>query len=96
MVLCAIGEGHSVVKLLEPPASANVGDRVDIAGFVGEPTPAAQVAKKKIFESLAPFVSESFSLFSYSLILVCISKFRTNADGLPTWNNIPFTISKRS
>lgn len=73
MVLCAVGEGHSVVKLLVPPAVANVGDRVDIAGFSGEPAQPSHVAKKKIFESLAPF-------------------FRTNATGVPTWNNIPFTI----
>jgi aminoacyl tRNA synthase complex-interacting multifunctional protein 1 len=57
MVLCAIGDNHSVVKLLEPPANATMGDRVDIGEFRGEAAPAAQVAKKKIFESLAPFVS---------------------------------------
>lgn len=74
MVLCAIGEGHSVVKLLAPPASAAVGDRVQFAGYSGEPLPAAQIAKKKVFESLAP-------------------QFRTNASGVPTWNNISFTIN---
>ena len=57
MVLCAIGNNHSVVKVLDPPSNAVVGDRIDIAGFSGEPAQANQVAKKKIFESLAPFVS---------------------------------------
>jgi hypothetical protein len=63
MVLCAIGKDHSDVKLVEPPASANVGDRVDFAGFSGEPLPSSQVAKKKIFESLAPFVRSHFVRF---------------------------------
>lgn len=57
MVLCAVTDGHSNVALVEPPANANVGDRVIFAGFAGEPATPAQIAKKKIFEALAPFVS---------------------------------------
>lgn len=57
MVLCASNKDHSVVRLLEPPASAKIGDRVLFNGFNGEPATPAQVAKKKIFETLAPFVS---------------------------------------
>eukprot|EP01034_Spumella_vulgaris_P032472 gene32472-40076_t len=54
MVLCAVNGDHTVVKLLAPPAAAQVGERVSFPGFVGEAAPAAQVAKKKILEGLAP------------------------------------------
>lgn len=55
MVLCACSDDHSVVKLLEPPQDAPVGERVMFAGFSGsEPATPAQMAKKKILEALAP------------------------------------------
>jgi hypothetical protein len=57
MVLCASNQDHSIVRLLEPPVTASIGDRVVFNGFSGEAATPAQVAKKKIFESLAPFVS---------------------------------------
>lgn len=56
MVLCASNKDHTVVRLLEPPTSAKVGDRVVFSGFSGEPATPAQIAKKKIFETLAPFM----------------------------------------
>ncbi len=54
MVLCACNEDHSKVAILEPPADAKAGDKVEYAGFEGKEaaTPSA-VAKKKIFEKLA-------------------------------------------
>jgi tRNA-binding EMAP/Myf-like protein len=55
MVLCASNDDHTVVELIVPPASANIGDRVlfeDIA--VSEPATPAQMTKKKVFEGLAP------------------------------------------
>lgn len=55
MVLCACSDDHSVVKLLEPPQDAPVGERVMFAGFSGsEPATPSQMAKKKILEALAP------------------------------------------
>lgn len=54
MVLCACNADHSAVKLVQPPADAAPGDRVTFPGFTGEPASAAQVAKKKILEKLAP------------------------------------------
>jgi aminoacyl tRNA synthase complex-interacting multifunctional protein 1 len=54
MVLCASNADHSVVQLVDAPAGARPGDRVLFAGFHGEPATPAQVAKKKIFEKLAP------------------------------------------
>jgi len=58
MVLCAVSSDHSVVKLLEPPATAEVGDRVVFPGFPADAVPAtpAQMAKKKILEGLAPML----------------------------------------
>lgn len=54
MVLCASNAEHTVVKLLEPPASAAPGERVEFAGFSSEAATPAQMAKKKILEKLAP------------------------------------------
>ena len=54
MVLCAVGEGHGTVKILEPPSSAAIGERVIFPGHEGEPASASQVAKKKILEGILP------------------------------------------
>lgn len=55
MVLCASNEDHTQVKFVEVPASAKPGDRVVFPGFEGrEPAAPNQMAKKKIFEKLAP------------------------------------------
>lgn len=54
MVLCACNPDHSVIKLLEPPADAPVGERVVFSGFAGEPASQSLMAKKKILEKLAP------------------------------------------
>ena len=54
MVLCACSEDHSVVKLLQPPAAALVGERVVFGAFNSEPVTPAQMAKKKILEQVGP------------------------------------------
>lgn len=54
MVLCAIQGGHETVQLLEPPAGANVGERVVFTGFTGEPFSSSQVTKKKVLEGILP------------------------------------------
>eukprot|EP01038_Epipyxis_sp_PR26KG_P011014 gene11014-14793_t len=56
MVLCAVSKDHSVIKLLQPPNDAKIGDRVTFEGFNGDPAPPAHMTKKKIFENLAPFL----------------------------------------
>ena len=53
MVLCAVSADHTIIKLLEAPASASAGDRITFPGFSGEPASSAQMAKKKILEKLA-------------------------------------------
>ena len=52
MVLCAVSHDHSVVKLLEAPEGAKVGERVIFPGFPtdAEPATPAQMVKKKILE----------------------------------------------
>mmetsp|Transcript_9082 Transcript_9082/g.13532 ORF Transcript_9082/g.13532 Transcript_9082/m.13532 type:complete len:397 (-) Transcript_9082:44-1234(-) len=54
MVLCTANKEHTEVKLLEPPASAKVGDRITFPGFAGEVATPAQMVKKKILEGLLP------------------------------------------
>jgi hypothetical protein len=56
MVICASNADHTLVKLLEPPNDANIGDRVTFDGFTGEPASASALAKKKILEKLLPEV----------------------------------------
>ena len=57
MVLCSCNADHSDVKLLDIPASAKPGDRVKFKGFDSEPASSSVVAKKKILESIAPFLN---------------------------------------
>lgn len=59
MVLCAVSADHSIIKLLEAPASASAGDRVTFPPFPADSVAAtpAQMVKKKILEGLAAGVS---------------------------------------
>jgi len=59
MVLCTANKEHTEVKLLQPPASAQVGDRITFPGFSGEVATPAQMVKKKILEGLLPDVSST-------------------------------------
>lgn len=68
MVLCASNEEHTVVQLVDPPAGSRPGDRVTFKGFDGEPANPAQMAKKKIFEKLAPQVIFMCSCLCVSLM----------------------------
>ena len=61
MVLCASNEDHSVVKLVNPPIDAKIGERITVPDFDFEGESAAPMAenpmqKKKIFDKLAPFL----------------------------------------
>ncbi len=79
MVLCASNADKSVVKLLEAPNAANTGDRVVFGAFSGEPATPAQVAKKKIFETLAPLVRLSPLHYYYYTSIVLLHYFCTNS-----------------
>ena len=53
MVLCASQEGGKV-ELIEPPKSANIGDRITAKGFEGEPATENQILKKKMLDAVFP------------------------------------------
>jgi aminoacyl tRNA synthase complex-interacting multifunctional protein 1 len=54
MVLCASNADHTAVEFAVPPEGAKNGERVMFEGFDGEPEAQNKVAKKKIFQTLAP------------------------------------------
>jgi methionine--tRNA ligase beta chain len=54
MVMCASNADHTSVEFAVPPEGAKIGERVVFEGFEGEPEAENKVAKKKIFEKLAP------------------------------------------
>lgn len=61
MVLCASNQDHSQVKFVSPPADAKIGERVTIPDFTfnneeGAPFAENKIGKKKVFESLAPYL----------------------------------------
>ena len=59
MVLCASIEtpDQRTVELLTPPDGAAIGERIMFDGCPGEPLPANQVAKKKVWEAVQPELS---------------------------------------
>jgi aminoacyl tRNA synthase complex-interacting multifunctional protein 1 len=56
MVLCASNADHTAVEFVVPPAGTVVGERVTFEGIDPDvaPEPENKVAKKKIFEQVAP------------------------------------------
>lgn len=54
MVLCASSEDGSCVQFIEPPPDAQVGERIMVEGFVGEPATENQVLKKKMLDVIFP------------------------------------------
>lgn len=55
MVLCASNIDHTKVEAVVPPPDAKVGERIIFEGYGGkDPEPENRVAKKKMFEKLAP------------------------------------------
>ena len=54
MVLCASNADHTKVEFAAPPEGAKIGERVTFEGITGEPEAENKVAKKKMFEKLAP------------------------------------------
>jgi len=54
MVLCASNADHTAVEFAVPPEGAKIGERVSFEGYDGQPEAENKVAKKKMFEALAP------------------------------------------
>jgi len=60
MVLCASNSDHTDVRFISPPVDAKVGERVTVPGWdVEEPMAENKLAKKKVFEQIAPFLKTS-------------------------------------
>ncbi|GAX13173.1 glutamyl-tRNA synthetase [Fistulifera solaris] len=61
MVLCASNSDHTEVKLVNPPLDAKIGERIVVPDFdfeseEGQPYPENKIGKKKVFESIAPYL----------------------------------------
>mmetsp|Transcript_119286 Transcript_119286/g.345021 ORF Transcript_119286/g.345021 Transcript_119286/m.345021 type:complete len:626 (+) Transcript_119286:205-2082(+) len=54
MVLCAADDASGKVQFVEPPEGAQVGERVFVEGFEGEPATENQVIKKKMLDQIFP------------------------------------------
>lgn len=56
MILCASSHDGTKVKIIEPPTDAQIGERVNVYGFVGEPATENQVIKKKMVDAIFPLL----------------------------------------
>eukprot|EP00428_Durinskia_dybowskii_P042690 CAMPEP_0170270554 /NCGR_PEP_ID=MMETSP0116_2-20130129/35222_1 /TAXON_ID=400756 /ORGANISM="Durinskia baltica, Strain CSIRO CS-38" /LENGTH=634 /DNA_ID=CAMNT_0010521747 /DNA_START=81 /DNA_END=1985 /DNA_ORIENTATION=+ len=54
MVLCASSADNGGVQFVDPPEGAQVGERVMVVGYDGEPATENQVIKKKMLEAIFP------------------------------------------
>jgi aminoacyl tRNA synthase complex-interacting multifunctional protein 1 len=54
MVLCASNADHTTVETVSPHADSVLGERIMFEGIDGEPEPENKIAKKKVFEKVAP------------------------------------------
>lgn len=54
MVLCATSTDGKTVEFVEPPAGAVIGERITFEGHTGPAAEPNRMAKKKIFEAVAP------------------------------------------
>eukprot|EP00548_Thalassiothrix_antarctica_P014842 CAMPEP_0194165326 /NCGR_PEP_ID=MMETSP0154-20130528/1270_1 /TAXON_ID=1049557 /ORGANISM="Thalassiothrix antarctica, Strain L6-D1" /LENGTH=298 /DNA_ID=CAMNT_0038875727 /DNA_START=92 /DNA_END=988 /DNA_ORIENTATION=+ len=53
MVLCA-SSSDGIVRFVEPPAEAAVGERISVKGYEGEPATENQIVKKKMLNVIFP------------------------------------------
>ena len=54
MVMCAANEDGSKVEFVVPPEGAEIGERVMVEGFDGEPATENQIIKKKMLDAIFP------------------------------------------
>lgn len=54
MVMCAVNEDGSKVVFVNPPEDAEIGERVMVDGFDGEPATENQILKKKMLDKIFP------------------------------------------
>ena len=86
MVLCASNADHTKVEFVVPAEGSKPGDRVSFVGFEsGDPEPENKVAKKKIFESLAPDLKTDANGF----VIWKNAKGKTEAGEVKALNGMP-------
>lgn len=54
MVMCAASEDGTKVEFIEPPEGAQIGERVMVEGYDGEPATENQIIKKKMLDAIFP------------------------------------------
>lgn len=87
MVLCASNDEDGKVQFIDPPADAEIGERVTVEGFDGEPATENQVIKKKMLEAIFPDLkTNGESVATYRGIPLMTSAGPCRAADLP---NVP-------
>jgi len=82
MVLCA--SSGDQVKFIDPPEGAQVGERVMVEGFEGEPATENQVIKKKILDAVFPFLqTDGNGVATYKGVALMTSAGPCQASELP-------------
>jgi aminoacyl tRNA synthase complex-interacting multifunctional protein 1 len=90
MVLCASspsgeeGSAPLIVRFVEPPHDAKIGERVVVDGCEGAPGSESQVAKKKVLESVFPYLrTDGDGVASYNGLPLSTSAGRCTCLALP-------------
>ena len=82
MVLCA--SSGDQVKFIDPPEGAQVGERVMVEGYEGEPATENQVIKKKILDAVFPFLqTDGNGVATYKGVALTTSAGPCQASDLP-------------
>ena len=75
MVMCSSSEDHTAVQLVIPAEGSALGERVICEGFDTPPEPENKIAKKKIFEKVAPdLVTDDDGVATYKGVKFTTSK----------------------
>ena len=85
MVLCASNADHTKVEFVVPAEGSKPGDRVKFDGFDGEPEPENKVAKKKVFEAVAPDLKTD----AQGVVVWKGTPAKTEAGGVKALNGMP-------
>jgi len=87
MVLCASNADHTAVELVVPPEGSQLGERVVFEGLPADaaPEPDTKVAKKKIFEQIAP----DFKTDAHGAVVWKTHAAQTGAGPVQALNKMP-------
>jgi len=85
MVMCAANEDGSKVEFVVPPEGAEVGERILVEGFDGEPATENQIIKKKMLDKIFPdLATDDSGVASYQGI-----PMKTSAGPCVAQNKLP-------